>query len=246
MTALPGSARQLVEDLGEALDVVVPEPLHGGAGELGAGEQRVVGVLVEDDEVVAVEQAADGADVGDVAGGEHQRGFPLVELGQLGLEGAVEVEGAVEEAGAGDPGAVPTGGRLGGFDHLRVVREAQVVVGAEVDVVVALDGEPGLRGALDRLVVRPVARFLGQPVVGQPGVRLEAVAKEAHPRLTPTSPRPPASGPAYRSGRESTGNARAPWDCPFREGWGRVQASEGSGRPIPRGSSRICLQRLRA
>ena len=89
--------RQFVEDAGETLDVVVPEALHGGAGELGAGEQRVVGVLVEDHDVVAVEQAADGADVGHVPGGEHQGRFSLVELGQLGLERPVEVEGSVEE-----------------------------------------------------------------------------------------------------------------------------------------------------
>ena len=216
--------------------------LHGGAGELGAGEQRVVGVLVEDDVVVAVEQAADGADVGHVAGGEHQRGFPLVELGQLGLERAVEVEGAVEEPGAGDPGAVPPGGRLGGFDHLGVVREAQVVVGAEVDVVVALDGEPGHRGALDRLVVRPVARFLGEPVVGQAGIRLEAVAK----KLTRDSPqpfsRPPASG--QRTGRVgSLRGTRALRGIPSA---GAARLACRVRRPHPRGSSRICLHRLRA
>ena len=121
MTALPGSGGSSSRILAEPLDVVVPEALHGGAGELGAGEQRVVGVLVEHDVVVAVQQPADRAHVGDVAGGEHQRRLALVELGELGLERAVEVEGAVEQAGAGDAGAVAPGGRLGRLDHLGVV-----------------------------------------------------------------------------------------------------------------------------
>ena len=51
--------RELVEDLGEPFEVVVPEALHRGAREVGAGEQRVVGVLVEHDVVVAVQQPTD-------------------------------------------------------------------------------------------------------------------------------------------------------------------------------------------
>ena len=104
--ALAGVGRELVEDLAEPVDVVVAEALHRRARELRAGEQRVVGVFVEDDVVVAVQEAADRADVRHVAGGEDERRLPAVELGELGLELAVQVEGAVEEAGAGDAGSV--------------------------------------------------------------------------------------------------------------------------------------------
>ena len=199
MTALPGVVGQVVEDLAEPVDVVVPEPLHRGTRELGAGDQRVVGVLVEHDVVVTAEEAADGADVGDVAGGEHQRRLTAVEVGQLVLEGAVEVEGAVQEAGAGDAGAVSPGGHLGGLDHLRVVREAQVVVRAEVDVVLTLDGEPGpstrsppsCSTASSRQPSPGGSRRVGGTPRGGRG--------RSSPDLTPTFPSPPASG--QRTGR---------------------------------------------
>ena len=97
----------------------------------------------------------------------------------------MEVEGAVEQPGAGDAGAVLARGPLRGLDDLGVVREAQVVVRPEVDVLVALDREPGPRRALDRLVVRPVARRLGQSVVGEARECLEPPLEEAHPALTP-------------------------------------------------------------
>ena len=163
-------------------------------GELGAGDERVVGVLVEDRVVLAPEQAGDRAHVGDVAGGEHERGLTAVEVGELLLELAVEVEGAVEEAGAGDAGAVLLGGPLRRLDHLRVVGEAEVVVGAEVDVVGALDGEAGRGRALHRLVIGPVSELLREVVLLQAGIRIEAILEKAHPHLTaPRTPRIPSS-----------------------------------------------------
>ena len=189
MTALPGSSGRSRQHAAEPFDVVVRETLQRRAGELRAGDQRVVGVLVEHRVVLAPEEAGDGADVGDVAGGEHERGFTAVEVGQLVLELAVEVEGAVEQAGARDPGAVLRSGALGGLDHLRVVREAEVVVGAEVDVVAALDGEAGRGRTLHRLVIGPVPELLGEVVLLQAGIRLEALLEIAHPHLTaPSNP----------------------------------------------------------
>ena len=165
-------------------------------------------VLVEDDVVVAVEEAADRADVRHVAGGEDERRLPPVERGELVLELAVQVEGAVQQPGAGDTGAVLAGGPLRRLDDVGVVREAQVVVRPEVDVLVALDHEPGPRGALDGLVVGPVARRLGQSVVGEARECLEPPLEEAHPALTPPGsslgslpparPRAPTTGKPYR------------------------------------------------
>ena len=61
-----------------------------------------------------------------------------------------------------------------------------------------LDGDPGRRGALDRLVVRPVPGGPRQLDVAETRVGVEAVPKEAHPAVTPTSPRPGMSGTSSR------------------------------------------------
>ena len=186
--SLPRFAREVIEDPGQTLDIVVRESLHPRVRELDAGEQGVVGVLVEHGEVVAPDEAGDRADVRHVAGGEHERSLVAVELSQLCLQRAVEVEGAVQQPGPRDPSAVLAGGFLGRLDHLGVIREAEVVVRPEVDVLVALDPEAGRRSAFDRLVVGPVAGGLGQAVVVEARERLEAVAKEAHLTVAPRTP----------------------------------------------------------
>ena len=147
--ALARLGRQRREDLVELVDVVVAEALHRRPRQAHAREQRVVGLLVDHRVVVTAEEAGDAAHVRDVAGREDQRGLATVEVRQLGLELTVQRERAVEQPGARDPGAEAGGRGLGGGDDVGVVREAQVVVGAEVDELAALDREPGRRRALD-------------------------------------------------------------------------------------------------
>ena len=131
------------EHAGEVLDVVVTEPAHPRPGEPHTRQQRVVGLLVDHGDAVPVEEPGDGAGVRDVAGGEHEAGRPLVEVGEFRLEGVVQRQGPVQEPGAGDPGAELAGRGDRGLDDPRVVREAEVVVGTEVDDLAALDGESG-------------------------------------------------------------------------------------------------------
>ena len=182
---------------------------------------------------MAAEQSGDGAHVGDVAGGEHQRRLVSVELRQLRFQRPVEVEGAVEQTRTSDPGAVLAGRDLGRFDHLRVVREAEVVVRPEVDVLGALDTKSRRGSAFDRLVVGPVASGLGQAVVVEARERLESVAKEVHLTVDPRTPLalPELSGLVallQRSRRKSTvlGHPRAA----LNGATGRQRSARG-GRP---------------
>ena len=86
ITPLAGARRELGEDRREVVDVVVAEPLQPGAREPDRGDERVVGLIVDDRVVVAVEVARDPAEVGDVAGGEDERGLAAVEVGELLFE----------------------------------------------------------------------------------------------------------------------------------------------------------------
>jgi hypothetical protein len=89
---------QLLEDRCELLDVVVPKALEVRAREPDGRHERVVGLLVDDRVVVATEVPRDAAEVGHVPGGEHERGFTAVEVGEFCLEVAMQGKRAVEQA----------------------------------------------------------------------------------------------------------------------------------------------------
>jgi len=61
----------------------------------------------------------------------------------------MEFDGAIEEAGASAAGAVFAGGIAGGFDHARVLGEAEVVVRANHDFALAVANHIVAVGLLD-------------------------------------------------------------------------------------------------
>jgi hypothetical protein len=145
--------------------VVVPEAGDGGAAELGAVHDARVVELVQQDRVARTDQGADGADVGGVAGAEHQRALPAGEPGHLGLELLVQRDGAGERADAGGAGAVLVDrGLRGGGDPL---------VAAEADVAVAGHHQQAL--AVDLDVGAVAFRAVGDEVVAATGFPLELV-----------------------------------------------------------------------
>ena len=222
-----------------------------------------MGVLVEDGVVVAVEQAGDRADVRDVAGGEHERRFPPVER-RPARASSSRWRSSVPLSRREPVTPVPylLVARCAASITSRVVREAQVVVRAEVDVLVALDREPGPRGALDRLVVRPVAGRLGQSVVGEAREGLEPIVGRSssgasrplarprcrshapHPHGPRGSQRPASDRSAARDARPNVRVYGAPRPSRGTLGIGQAGSGTGSGRPAATGSSRICLHAL--
>ena len=78
-----------------------------------AVEDRGVVARVDDHRVAGAEQRAERADVGLVAGGEHDRVLGVHPLGELALELQVQGRGAVEQARAGQAGAVAVRARRG-------------------------------------------------------------------------------------------------------------------------------------
>ncbi|MCU1555299.1 MAG: hypothetical protein JWM13_2785 [Arthrobacter sp.] len=146
--------------LGRGLDQLGLEVRHvlvGVAEALGLAEPDAVddrGVVqgVGDHGVLRAEEGLENAAVGVKATGEQDGVLRAEELRDTFLQGQVQVLGAADEAHAGHAEAPLVHRCLGGGDDLRVVREAQVVVGAEVQDVGAgiadLSGlDPvGLRG----------------------------------------------------------------------------------------------------
>ena len=93
-------------------DVVVAEAHRLAERQRAAVDDRGVVELVDEDGVVAADQALDDAEVGLVAGREDERGLVPHEFGEVGLELLVQVERAVQEAAAGAAGAVAARARL--------------------------------------------------------------------------------------------------------------------------------------
>ncbi|GGQ79065.1 hypothetical protein GCM10010195_38520 [Kitasatospora griseola] len=108
---------------------------------------------VGDDRVALVQQGLEDAAVGVEAGGVEDRVLLAEEVGQSLFQFLVHVLGAADEADGRHAVAPAVQRLLGGVDHLGVVGEAQVVVGAEVEHLAAGAGGDGdlggLRGADD-------------------------------------------------------------------------------------------------
>src|SRR5690606_1112798 len=96
-------------------------------------DDRGVVERVRDDRVVLAQQGFEQAAVG-VEAGRVEDGVVLAEEVRDGLfQPLVQVLGAADEAHAGHAEAVRVERRLGRLDHRRVVGQAEVVVGAEVE-----------------------------------------------------------------------------------------------------------------
>ena len=71
--------------------------------------------------------------IGLPARAEHQRRLAPLGCRQLGLHGFVDLEGPGHQARGAGSRSVPAGPVLGALDQRRMARQAQVVVGADVD-----------------------------------------------------------------------------------------------------------------
>ena len=128
--------------------------LRGAAAMADAGDHRGVVELIGEDDQARQDllQRRQRRLVGDVAGGEQQRGLLAVQVGQLGLEFDVIVGGAGDVARAARARAGLVDGPVHGLDDDRVLALAEIVVGAPDDHVarLALRRSPGRHGECAR------------------------------------------------------------------------------------------------
>ena len=136
LLGLAGQARQ---HLGEARDVAVGEPPHLGPRQPAAVDDARVVLGVGEDEVARPDQRGQRRDVGHVARAEDHRVGATDEPGDAPLELPVHVERAAEEPHAVGAAAVHVDRPLGGAHHGRVLEEAEVRVGAEVELAPSVD-----------------------------------------------------------------------------------------------------------
>ena len=125
----PVAVLELGLQVGHVL-VGVAEPL--GLAQPDAVDDRRVVQLVGDDRVLRAEQRLEDAAVGVEAGGEQDGVLGAEELRDPALQLQVQVLRAADEPDAGHAEAALVHGALRRGDDVRVVGQAQVVVGAEV------------------------------------------------------------------------------------------------------------------
>ena len=138
----------------QMLEVVVAERECLGVRQLDAGEQAVVGELVVENEIVGIEQRADGRDVGGVAADEGDGGLGLVEVGQRGFELAMQRPLPGDDAAGRHRRPVLVDRRLGCRDDHGMAVEPEIVVGGEVDVVAPVDGRQRTAAAVMAAIER--------------------------------------------------------------------------------------------
>jgi hypothetical protein len=122
----------------ELVEPVVPERAQLGPGEQAAVQDRGVVARIGDHRVARGEDRAQRAHVRLMAGGEDERLLRAHPLRDLALELQVQARGAVEQPRARQARAVLLQRLARAGDHPRVVREPEVVVGAEHDPLGAL------------------------------------------------------------------------------------------------------------
>jgi hypothetical protein len=115
---------------------------------------RGVCVRVHHSEAVRSEESLDRADVGLVAGGEHQRVVTAEPAGDLVFERDVQAIGAVEQTTARRAGTELLGRPHRGGDHIGMRRQADVGIRTEQDTLAAPDADPGWVDRVDLLEER--------------------------------------------------------------------------------------------
>ena len=201
--------------------VAVAQPL--GLDQADAVDDRRVVQLVGDHGVVGRQQHLEQARVGVEAGAEQDRVLGAQERGDPLLQPAVDLLRAADEPHRREAEAPLVEGRVRRVGHRRVARQAEVVVGAEVDQ---------LRPVLQR-DPRPLARLQDRLVLLHPRVthgselRRQLVLHRVEHSLTPS----PRSWNRDRSpAGESTYPSRARTPCAL--------PGHGSGRRRGRARSR--------
>src|SRR5690606_26552857 len=153
-----------------------------------------------DDRVVLAQQRLEQAAVGVETGRVKNRVFGAEEVRDGLLELLVQVLGAADEAHRGHAETVGVQRLLGRLDHRRVVGQAQVVVGAEVEHLAAvLEDDLGrLRAGDDALGLEQAG--LADIFQGRLVARGRAVAGHAHDSTTlPALPASIRSKPCWNS-----------------------------------------------
>ena len=131
----------------ERAPVVVRESAAGRARKPRALQDRVVGEDVVDDEVARTHQVPDRRDVGRVPRDEDDRRGRAEKCGERAFELAMDLLFAGDEAARTRAGAVAIDRGLRRGSDGRVVRHADIVVGAEVRQLATVDaGDPAARG----------------------------------------------------------------------------------------------------
>src|SRR5262249_52353923 len=169
----------------EVEHVVVLIALAAGLGESGAVDDAGVVQFIANDGVLVAEQRFEEPAVGVEAGGVEDRVFLAEELRDVGFELLVQVLRAADEADGGEAETVVAQAQMGGLDDRGVVGEAEVVVGAEVDDVAAVDLDGGILRRLDAalalveaLLLEAVelrAQVLDDPRVAHGGLRQRTI-----------------------------------------------------------------------
>src|SRR5690606_30953595 len=108
---------------------------------------------------------------------EDERGLLVQELRQSLLQLLMQVERAVQEPAPRAAAAVGPQRGLGRLDHLRVMRQPEVVVGTDHDLTLTVDDHFGVVGCLDRYEVRVYSGGLELPGLGEPVTLFE----QTHP-----------------------------------------------------------------
>ena len=210
----------------ELVEITVPVTVQLGARQPRSIDDAGVVEAVEKDGRVAVAERGDRADVGQVAGADHERRLAALEGRDLLLQRGGRGIVSHHQAGGARTGS---GGRAagGGFDQRRVPGQAEVVVGGEVDetLAAAIRDRLGrllgcLQAAFERLPLAP------RPLAFQPAIpgrhrgslphradRRAGVPAPARALPIPPRSRPrcrPCSRRFFRSGSHRRARARAP------------------------------------
>ena len=115
------------------LHAVVGERFGAGAAEPETVDHRGVAVFIRDDQGPGAAERRDHTDVGQIAGGEHQRRLHPGQHGQFLLEVQMQPGGSGHQARGRGARAPQRRGRRSCLGNPRVRREAQVVVAGQVD-----------------------------------------------------------------------------------------------------------------
>src|SRR5690606_28945433 len=125
------------------------------AGETRAVEQAGVVELVLYAEIATSQQALQRAEIGQIAGAEHQRARIAEPVGEflLQLPGLAVVATELMPTAGAD--AVPCGGFLQRGDAVQVTGQAEIIVAAEVDQGAAVDLDAGAVARIDHTATAP-------------------------------------------------------------------------------------------
>jgi len=120
-------------------DVAMLEDFDGGFGKAAAIDDGGVVELVGDDQIVFAEDGGDGACIGGEAGLKDDAGFGVFEFCDLLLERHVDGHGSGDGADGSGSGAEFADSFNGGLFQGFVGGEAEVVVGTEIDHLLAIE-----------------------------------------------------------------------------------------------------------